>query len=270
MVDNAGTIGVEAFLTFTRDSNGLLRFVLSSDTSNRDTAHGWTLSQASLQVNLLIDVTMPTDYLFMLSPATVAVADAQAQIWRARFRRLGDLPGAAAAIGAPGLYLLPLDGDLSVTVSGTGAGTYTLGIVAGSLGRSVTLLDVPLTPATTDVVRIADGLRTVEITTDDAAPKSLALHYGVAGVHQARALAVEGGRVGKSTPIQLRVESDLSGFDLQGDGPGGSVAVTLTGADANAVRKHRFDQVAVKSGASAAFSVASWANLGPDSLKTRP
>ena len=95
------------------------------------------------------------------------------------------------------------------------------------------------------------------------------MHYGVAGVHQVRALDVEG-QLGKSAPIQLNVESDLSGFDLQGDGPGGTVAVTLTGADAKAVRKQRFGQVAVKSDAPAAFSVASWANLGPDSLKTRP
>ena len=60
--------------------------------SNRDTAHGWTLSQASLQVNLLIDVTIPTDYLFMLSPATVVVEDAQGR----KFGALGaDLGGSA-------------------------------------------------------------------------------------------------------------------------------------------------------------------------------
>jgi len=80
---------------------------------------------------------------------------------------------------------------------------------------------------------------------------------------------VEGGRLGKSAPIHLHVESDLSSFDFQGDGADGSVAVTLTGADAKAVRKRRFDRVAVKSGAPAAFGVASWADLGADSLKMK-
>ena len=265
--DNAGKLDQESLLIFTRDSNGL-GFVLSPDQPgmNRDTVHGWTLSQASLEVNLLSDVTIPTDYVFLLSPAAVLVEDAAG-------RRVGvkggdswaDLPGALPAIGAPGLYLLPLDQDLTISLTGTGTGTYTVGIVSGSLGRSVTLVDVPVTPSTTDVVKIGDSLRDVVVSSSDAA-KEVTMHYGVAGVRQARAVKVANARVGSGSSLTLRASDDLSTFDLHGDGADQAVMVALTAANDKRQRSQAFEGVAIGGAQTKTFSVTDWASLGSTTL----
>src|SRR5206468_8724761 len=67
--DNAGDLGLETRLVFTRNSNGLAytierldEFGAISGGSTEDTAHGWTLSHLSLEECWLADVTMPLDY----------------------------------------------------------------------------------------------------------------------------------------------------------------------------------------------------------------
>jgi hypothetical protein len=58
--------------------------------------------------------------------------------------------GALAPVDAPRFYLLPLDEDITRTIHGTGEGTYTFVAVAGSLRRSVALMDAPVTHETVD------------------------------------------------------------------------------------------------------------------------
>jgi hypothetical protein len=266
--DNAGTVGVEEQVIFTRDSTGLGFVVTTASSAGKTTVNGWTLTQASLQENWLSDVSMPSDYMFMLSPATVVVEDAEGRKFGVRGKQTwADLPDAMPAIGAPNLYLLPLDRDLTFSVSGTGTGTYTLGIVSSSLGRSVTLADVPVTPKTRDVVRIANGLREVVVESADAG-KDVTLHYGVGGVRQARALKIQRARVGRRSAFTLRSSDDLSNFELQSGRPAQQVAIGLTAADARELRRHTFDRVALAAAQPTTFDVADWADLGPASLHT--
>ncbi len=266
--DNAGTaVGLEEQLVFTRDSTGL-GFVLTGDTGGKNTANGWTLTQASLQENWLSDVSMPSDYMFMLSPATVVVEDAEGHKFGVQGKKAwADLPGAMPAIGVPNLYLLPLDQDLTFSVTGTGTGTYTLGIVSGSLGRSVTLVDVPVSSATRDTVRIADSLREIVVESADA-EKDVTLHYGVAGVGQARALKVGRARVGRHSKLVLQSSGDLSSFDLQAKGVDQNVPIELVTANRETLQRHTFDTAAVTVGEPTHFDVTDWANLGPSSLGT--
>ena len=267
LYDNAGTVGVEEQAIFTRDSNGLGFVVTTASSAGKDTAHGWILSQASLDENLLLDVSMPTDYMFMLSPATVLVEDAEGRKFGVRGKNaFADIPGAMPAMCAPNLYLLPLDQDLTFSVTGTGTGTYTLGIVSGSLGRSVTLVDVPVKPTTRDIVRIADGLREVVVESADAS-KELTLHYGVAGVQQARALKLERARVGRTAGLTLRSSDNLASFELQGKGADQRLSLELVAADTKAVKRHSFDDVAVTAAKPTTFDVTDWTDLGQDSLR---
>lgn len=268
MYDNAGVLKAESQIVFTRTSVGL-DFVLIPDPWGRNTANGWTLSQASLQDNLLDDVSMPFDYMFLLSPATVLIEDDEGRRFGFSGKKtFNDLPDVIPAIGAEKLYLLPLDRNLRFTVQGTGEGTYTLGIVAGSLGRSVTLVDVPVTPKTKDVVEIADRLQEVRLSSGDA-QKEFTVHYGVGGVRQARALKVAGVRVGQRKGMTFRTTDNLSSFEVEGEGPEHPVTVGLTSADQETVRKQSFDAVPIGDQQVRAFQVTDWQNLGPASLTGR-
>lgn len=271
--DNVGEVRKESQLVFTRTSVGL-EFVLSGDTSNRNTANGWTLSQATLQDNWLDDVSMPLEYMYLLAAAVGAPQPAILLVEDDQGRRFGvssnrklwnDLPDVIPAIGAENLYLLPLDRNLRFFVTGMGDGTYTLAIVAGSLGRSITLVDVPVRPGTRDVVKIADGLREVTLSSGDA-EKELTLHYGVGGVRQARALTVTGVRVGQRGGLTLRSSDNLSSFELEGDAPRHLVTFGLSAADHEDVHQQRFDQVPLGDRQVRTFQVADWGTLGPDSL----
>jgi hypothetical protein len=211
-------------------------------------------------------VTIPTDYVFLLSPATILVEDAAGLKFGLKGKdAFADIPGAMPAIGAPGLYLLPLDQDLSFSLTGTGTGTYTVGIVSGSLGRSVTLVDVPVTPATTDVVQVSNSLRDVVVSSSDAA-KEVTMHYGVAGVSQSRALKVSHARVGSGTSLTLRASDDLSTFELHGDGADQAVTVALTAAKGKGMLNQAFDKVEVGGAQPKTFTVTDWASLGSTTL----
>jgi hypothetical protein len=264
--DNAGTVAVESVITFTRTDTGL-DFVLSPDPFNRTSANGWTLSQATLKNNWLDPVTMPVDYVFVLSPVSVLIEDEEGRRFGVAGRRVfGDLPDVLPAIGAEQLYLLPLDRKLRVSLSGTGEGTYTLGIVSGSLGRSVTLTGVPVTPDTRDTVEIADGLREVTVSSTDP-EKTATLHYGVAGVRQARALRVAGVRMSRRHRLRLRSVDGLARFELRADGPRHRVGFALASAGRTDVRRERVPDVELGDERTRTFQVADWAALGPGSVR---
>jgi hypothetical protein len=264
--DNAGNQDQESQLVFTRDGDGLLRFVLTPDPSNRTTAAGWTLSQASLYTNWLSPKTLPLDFVFLLSPATMLVEDDRGRRFGIRGADVaGDLPGAFAAIGAPNLYLLPLDRDLSITISGTGEGTYTFGVCSRTLGRSVTLTDVAVQRSTRDIVRVRDGLR--EFTIESAGGgKDITAHYGVEGPGTIRAVSVTAG-VGSSAPLSLRSQDNLDTFETDGGGPGQRVAIELAGASSSEIRRERFAGLEIGGSRSRTFQVTSWADLAADSLQ---
>jgi hypothetical protein len=276
LYDNAGNVALESRLEFTRTSAGL-GFVLDhldangvvtgGDAFGRSTATGWTLSHVPLWFCWLMDVSMPLNILWLMSPATVVIEDEEGRRFGAEGERVwNDLPDVTPAIGAEHLYLLPLDRNLRVTVHGTGKGTYSLGILAGSLGRSVTLVDVPVTPDTRDTVEMADGLREIRLGSGDA-DKEVTLHYGVGGAKEARALSVEGLRVGRRRGVTLQAADDLSSFELTGADGQRPVTVALTAAGPDDVQRQRFEELPVGDGRVGAFRVTDWTRLGPDSLE---
>jgi hypothetical protein len=92
------------------------------------------------------------------------------------------------------------------------------------------------------------------------------LHYGVAGVGQARALKVGRARVGRRSKLVLRLVDDLSSFDLQAKGVDQAIPIELVTANRDTLQRHTFDTVAVSVGEPTHFDVTDWANLGPSSL----
>lgn len=253
----------EEMLTFTRDSNGLLGFTLSGDTSNRTTASGWTLSQASLYTNWLSPKTIPTDYVFILSPATVLIEDAEGRKFGVKGKQVwNDLPDVIPAIGMKNLWLLPLDRDLTISLTGTGKGKYTFGVCSGTLGRSVTLTDIAVTPKTRDVVRVSNRLRDVTVESSDN--KDATIHYGVGGVGQARAVKVSA-RVGRQAGVTLRSLDNLDTIELDGAGRARPLRMELTGADRSTVSKQSFDGLEIGGGVKR-FGLSGWKALSPTSL----
>jgi hypothetical protein len=274
--DNAGNVGGESHLDFTRTSAGL-GFVVQhfdaggaltgGDAFGRSTATGWTLSHVPLWFCWLMDVSMPLNVLWLMSPATVVIEDEQGRRFGSAGHRVwNDLPDVIPAIGAEHLYLLPLDRNLRISVHGTGTGTYSVGGVAGSLGRSVTLMDVPVTPETRDTVEVADELCQVALSSTDP-DKALTLHYGVGGVQEARALTVEGLKIGRRGSATLRAADDLSTFDLAAAGSQQPVTVGLATAGPDDVQRQSFEELPIGGRESATFQVADWSALGPDSLQ---
>lgn len=277
LYDNASPegAGLESFVEYAR-TGGVLDFVIrhrdvtgvpQPPVTVRDSSNGWTLSHLSLQDAWLNDVTMPLDFVFLLSPATMVVQDSEGRRFGVAGRRSWtDLPEAIPAIGTDNLYLLPLDRDLEISVHGTGEGTYKLGVVAGTLGRSVTLIDVPVGADTHDRVVIGSELGEVSFATGDRA-KQLGLVYGVQGVREIRVLAVDGVRAGAGEPVRLTAGRDLSTFQLDAAGPPQQLSLGLSAATAEDMTERRFDNVPVGGNQIAAFRVRDWKVLGPDSLQ---
>jgi hypothetical protein len=144
----------------------------------RSSATGWTLSQIPLYDCWLTDISMPLNFVFIMSPASLVVEDDAGR----RFGVAGDeawdeIPGALAAPGAPGLYLLPALAAANYHVHGTGRGVYTCGVVAGSYGASLTLVDVPVTKGSVDTIAVADRFGRVRLSAGKA--KSATAVYGV-------------------------------------------------------------------------------------------
>ena len=278
--DNAqpnGGVGFESYIDFTRNGD-TLDFVidhLGDDATARDTrssASGWTLSHVSLDACLLTNVSMPINGVYLLSGARLLIEDDQGRKYGATDRRaFGDLPGVVPGVGVENLYLLPLDQDLTFTISaadGNDAPTYTLGILAGRLGRSVMIADVPMGRSTRDVVRITDSVREVAIESNDA-NKPVTVRYALEGLDESRGVALKGARVGKGRGLTVRTSDSLTSFDVETAQPEHAVVVELTAAGRTGSRAERFQDVKIGGGRPKSFTVGTWAQLGPGSLKPR-
>jgi hypothetical protein len=225
------------------------------------------LSHVPLWFCWLMNVSMPLSAVWLMSPATLLVEDEQGRRFGTAGGRVwNDLPDARPAVGAPNLYLLPLDRNLRFTVTGTGKGTYTMGILDGPGGRSLTLADVPVSPSTRDTIRITDRMREISITSVDP-DKRITMHYGVGGAREARALTVEGVRVGQQGGVTLKESDNLSSFELVAGQPRHPVTVGLLAAGAAGATRQEFEKIPVGGGRTAGFTVESWEQLGTGSLK---
>jgi IPT/TIG domain len=275
--DNAQPVGVglETNIDFTRNGD-TLDFVIehlgsiSPTIDARGSASGWTLSHLSLDFCWLMNVSMPINGVFLLSAGRLLIEDDSGRRYGVSGRRaFGDLPGVVPGVGVENLYLLPLDQDLTFTISGAeenDAATYTLGIVAGRLGRSMMIGDVPIGRATSDVVRIADNLREVAIESNDA-DKQVVVRYALEGIDEARSVALEGARIGPGGGLTLRVSDNLTSFDIESAQPERPVTVALGAAGADGEQLQRFVSVPIGGGRSNGFTVDGWGQLGPQSLK---
>ena len=97
--------------------------------------------------------------------------------------------------------------------------------------------------------------------------KTAALHYGVGGVRQARALSVADLRIGQGRTLRLRSADNLASFELTAGGPRQRVRVGLAGAGRTEVRRERVPDVELGEEQARTFQVADWATLGPGSLR---
>ncbi len=284
--DNATSAGVgaETVIDFTRNGD-TLDFVINDvdpvaglvpDSPAKDSSNGWTLSHVSLDFCWLSNVSMPLNSAWLLSLGTLRIEDDQGRRYGTDGRQVwSDLPGVTPAVGVRNLYMLPLDQDLTFTITGNtddgddaaDGDTYTLGILAGGPGRSLTLRDVTLGRRSRDTVRIARGLREVAITTTDAA-KAITVSYDVGGIDELRSLAIHGARIGRRGGLTLTASDDLSSFDVAGEQPEHSVAIELTATGPDGVHAQRFPSVPIGDGVARPFAVASWGRLGPESLST--
>jgi hypothetical protein len=265
-----GDSGNESFVVETVAADGTASFVIEHydgagqlypvDPRSSDT--GWTLSQVPLEVCWLSDVSIPLSYAVLFSPATLVVEDAQGR----RFGRAGskawdEIPGALAPVDAPGCYLLPLDEDLTLTIHGTGDGTYTFAAVAGPLGRSVALMDVPVTQETVDRIELRSKMSEVRLSTTDNG-KPAAVVYGVTDGTRSRALRLEEVTV---TAEPLTLNTDLARFAVQTLSGDRELALRLITSDGKTTSQHRYT-VEVGDGQARGYSVDDWADLDRNSL----
>jgi hypothetical protein len=272
----AGGVGAETRIEFTRNGQ-VLDFVIDhlnldgtlNSRDARSSSSGWTLSHVPLWFCWLMNVSMPLSAVWLMSPATLLVEDEQGRRFGTAGGRVwNDLPDARPAVGAPNLYLLPLDRNLRFTVTGTGKGTYTMGILDGPGGRSLTLTDVPVSPSTRDTIRITDRMREISIASVDP-DKRITMHYGVGAGKEARALTVEGVRVGQQGGVTLREANNLSSFEVVAGQPRHPVTVGLMVAGSAGATRQEFEKVPVGGGRPAGFSVNSWEQLGAGSLQPK-
>ena len=281
--DNAtdAPIGSETVIDFTRNGD-TLDFIISDvdpvkglvrDWPVKDSSNGWTLSHVSLDFSWLSPVSMPLNSVWLMSLGHLRVEDDQGRRYGTDGRQVwNDLPGVTPAVGVRNLYLLPLDGDLTFTISGDdgddGDDAYTLGLLAGGRGRSVTLRDVTLGRRSRDTVRIARGLRDVTITTTDA-EKTLTVRYDVGGVNELRSVAIEGVLIGRRGGLTLTAADNLSSIELTSEQPEHAVDIELTATGPVGARTQRFASMPIGDGVGHEYAVESWARLGPDSLHSR-
>ncbi|MBX9245265.1 IPT/TIG domain-containing protein [Actinotalea ferrariae] len=262
--------GTESYVVVTQGRHGP-EFVIEHygaagehlETDSRSSASGWTLSHVSLGDSWLSDVTLPLNFVVLMSPATLVVADQRGRRFGAvGSKRWDDIPGALPAMGAPGLYLLPLEEDLDLSIHGTGTGTYTVAVVAGSLGRSVTLVDVPVTGSTVDRLTLRHELGQVVVTTKDDA-KEFSLMVGATDGSMSRAVGVRDVSVAPGAPLSITATRDLAEFAI--DSPAGARRADVHLMASQGTEPSAADfQVDV--GAGSAFRVTDWRDLGPSSL----
>ncbi len=230
------------------------------------------MSHLSLEFNWLTNISMPLSGVWVFGRVSLLIEDDRGRRYGTTGRQAwGDLPGVVPGVGVRNLYLLPLDQDLTFTITGTDESddeTYTLVILAGPQGRSVTLRDVPVNPSTRDTVRIDNGLRDVAIESSDTA-KAITLEYILGGIDEVRGLVLDGALVGRPGGLALRTSGDLTSFDIEGGQPEHLIAIELAATGPDGEHRERFESVPIGGGPAQAFSVTGWEQLDRTSLQTR-
>ena len=283
VAEYTGSPGSLSFTLFPTDALGE---PVRTSPDPRSTSGGFTLSHVSLEDCWLTDVSLPRDFVFLLVPGPdmppspfLRAKDASVPslvIEDAKGRRLGsdgretwgDLPDALPAIGAPGLYLLPLDRDLRFAIHAEEAATYTLGVVSRSLGTSVTLAEVPIAAGGRDTIEIAD-----------VPPHRHRLDRR--GAEGARAALRRRGRRPRPCaragrrPRRPHVPADAARRSRPGDVPARSagqaqkVAVALSAASGDDVQRRNVGSVEIGGGKTRGFALE-WEPLALRSLGEKP
>ena len=278
--DNATSqgAGTETQIDFTRNGD-TLDFVINHvgplgpvpASPVKDSSNGWTLSHVSLDFCWLTNISMPLSGVWVLSRVSLLIEDDQGRRYgTAGGQAWGDIPGVVPGVGVSNLYLLPLDQNLTFTISGAGDDeTYTLGLFAGPLGRSVVVSDVPVVSSTRDVVRITDRLGEIAIESSDNS-KPVAVQYTVGGVDESRTVELDGVRLGRRGGLTLRVADDLASFDVEAGEPQHPIAIDLAASGPGGERRERFESVPIGGGSRRAFTVSGWSGLDRTSLRPRP
>ena len=271
--------GLESYVEFNRNGD-TLDFVImhlgdgDPEPDPRSSASGWTLSHVSLYTCLLMNVSMPINGVYLLSGARLLIEDDQGRKYGATERRaFGDLPGVVPGVGVENLYLLPLDQDLSFTISaakleGLGGGDVHARHPRRPAGMLGVIGDVPMGRSTRDVVRIADGVREVSIESNDA-DKQVTVRYALEGIDESRSVALDGARIGKGGGLTLRTSDSLTSFDVETAQPEHAVVVELAAAGRSGGSAERFQDVKIGGRRPKSFTVGAWTQLGPDSLQPR-
>lgn len=272
--DNAFTLGAavsESTIDFTRNG-GVLDFTIFDPNGLADargSQSGWTLSAGTLEQNWLVDVDMPTDFLLLLSPAEFLVEDAQGRRFGKRGKEIwNDIPGAMPALGVKGLFLVPLEDDVDITITGTGSGEYQLLAVSGSNGRAVTLANVPVSKTTTD--RLSLRARATEITFGtNEREKQVSFSYGVRGFADVRAIACRNLSVSRGKPFRLTSAPDLSEFSLESSSRDSRVDFEAMSFDAEEVSRVTREGYSLRAEAVERFEVTEWKKLTDRSFRRR-
>lgn len=277
LYDNARRVGTESRAVFTRNGSRLDFQIEHLDEAGqvevppdpRDSATDWTLTAVSLEECWLQDVTMPVDFVVLMSPAAVFIEDEDGRRFGTDGTRYwDDIPHVVPGPGVGQLYLLPLAGRRRFTVHGIGRGTYDLAIVSRSRGRSVVLRDVPVDRDTRDIVLVARDLTEVTVVSAEES-KRIDLVYGIEADHKARGLVMTGLEVGRNQPFSLASDAALRTFAVRGRKTEGAVTLDLVATNAQAAARQRFDDVALGPD-QRRFRVDDWDHLDSESLQPAP
>ena len=268
--DNAQPIGPgnETFIDIDGSGAGTT-FAISHQNSagppvadNRDSSRRWTLSHVSLDRCWLSDVSMPTSFLAMPGPATAVVTDGSGRRFGiAGEKSYGDVPG--AIVGVEGLYLLPDDETLTITIRGTGDGVYHLALVNGHAGTSTALWDVPVTAGSVDELEVRPGSLSVRTRGDG---KTVSVVHGRSDGTSIHALRIDGLSLGRET-VTITTADDLSEISIDA-AAAMTVPVELLAQTARGAYGQRFPSVELAAGRSD-FAVADWGRLDASSLARR-
>lgn len=266
--DNAHVPGNETFIDVD-GSGSTTTFTIAHQNSagaptadSRDSSHRWTLSHVSLDRCWLSDVSMPISFLAMPGPVTAVVTDALGR----RFGTSGDrgyddIPG--AIVGAEGLYLLPDDENLEITIRGTGDGVYSLALVNGHAGTSTVLMDMPVTAGSVDELQVEPGSLSVR-TRGDA--KTASVVHGRSDGTSIHALRIDDLSLGRDA-VTITTTDDLSEISIDA-AEAMEVPVELLAEKAGGTFSQHFPSVEISAGRSE-FGVADWNRLDASSLARR-
>ena len=283
MAEYTGSPGSLSFTLFPIDAAGAPGCALAGppQTSSADSRSATSRSRTGW----LTDVSLPRDFVFLLVPGpdmppspflrakeasipSLVIEDAKEPPPRQRRARdVGDLPDALPAIGAPGLYLLPLDRDLRFAIHAEEAATYTLGVVSRSLGTSVTLAEVPIAAGGRDTIEIAESLTPHRLDRRGAEGARAALRRRG---RRPRPCARAGRRPRRPhVPADAARRSRPGSFQLEARGQAQKVAAALSAASGDDVQRRNVGSVEIGGGKTRGFALE-WEPLALRSLGEKP